>query len=1219
MKCSALFKKVTFSVCLFSLGYGAGWAQTPAQLAKIRAASNLKVLYALQERFQEEYTTQRRLIEAWSTRHRQPIRGVDEKGRYFELQRILPDGTPIYYITENLNAAITTRTNTLWNGGSLGLNIEGQGMVAREWDGGGVLNTHQEFGGRVILGDGVTYTGGGGPNHATHVAGTIIAAGVSPNARGMAPQAQLRSFDWNNDKAEMAAEAAAGALVSNHSYGYNSALLPRWMFGFYNSEAADWDNITYNAPYYLPLKAAGNDRGAGYNSGDGGYDLITGAATAKNVLVVAAVDDVLSYTGPGSVIMSSFSSWGPTDDGRIKPDISANGVNVYSSVGPANTNYATYSGTSMATPNATGTLLLLQQYYASLNAGNFMRSATLRGLVIHTADEAGPAPGPDYSFGWGLLNAEKAALTIRDAATTGGALIEERTLNNGGSYVFNVTALGWAPLEVTICWTDPAGTPPSSGTEDPANLMLVNDLDIRVSDGVTTYYPWRLNPASPTAAATTGDNFRDNVEKIYIASPIPGATYTITVSHKGTLRSGSQDYSLIVTGITTRTPLISFFTRSMSSTETPTAGPLAGDCRAYTDVSIAVRITKAPSVDNTVALLFGGSAVRGVDYDVVGSSTLVFPAGSLAVQNIVLRLYDDYATEASETISISLNITAGDASLGSYPVMTLTLLDNDPAPILPNLGGVLLREDFEAGGGGWSIATAGVSSVNTWRVGNRNLITGTRSAYVSRANNSSSYNKNDDASVLLVSPVIDATTMPYNDLQLSFNMLCNGERVGGTFYDYGLVAIVNEGISTIQAVIGGPYQGITTSTAQTISIPAQFKGTRFRIAFWWVNDNFWGSDPAFVVDDIQVQALPFAGTPVQYNVSANPAGNTYYFGPNDTLYVRDSNTGNLMVRLENLSSHDYGCTRVYVDRAGTGASNFIDTNPANAATDKTLRIIPANNNPTGSYRIRLYFLNTEIAGWETVTGKSFTTDMQIVKYPGAIASASNPSLVSYASSLQRGNYGFNAQWIEGTLFNGFSGFAGQGGGFVPLPVELLSLQAQWTDKQRVALRWEVADDTHISEYWIERSTKDNQDFVRVAERRADKAASRSANGKVYEVMDDVGNMPIGEVLYYRLGMKTTDGKLSYSAVVTPGARTFDFAVYPTVVSGNVTIELPYLSEEVQIQCIDIHGRSFDIERVSLSGEGKRIITSMEHLPKGVYVLQLRYSNGQVLQKKIVKL
>jgi hypothetical protein len=367
-----------------------------------------------------------------------------------------------------------------------------------------------------------------------------------------------------------------------------------------------------------------------------------------------------------------------------------------------------------------------------------------------------------------------------------------------------------------------------------------------------------------------------------------------------------------------------------------------------------------------------------------------------------------------------------------------------------------------------------------------------------------------------------------------------------------------------------------------------------------------------------VQALPFAGTPVQYSVSANPPGNTYYFGPNDTLYVRDSDTGNLIARLENLSNHNYGCTQVYVDRAGTGATNFIDANPANAATDKSLRIIPANNNPTGNYRIRLYFSNAEIAGWEAATGKSFTTDMQIVKYPGAIASASNPSLVSYASSLQRGNYGSADRWIEGAFFNGFSGFAGQGGGFGPLPVELLSVQAQWADNRRVTVHWEVVDDTHISEYWIERSIKDSQGFVRVAGRRAGKAASRSAHGKVYEATDDVGNMPAGETPYYRLGMKTTDGKLSYSAAVTPGARAFDFAVYPTVVSGNVTIELPYLSESVHIQCIDVHGRSFDIEQVSLSGEGMRITSSMEQLPAGVYVLQLRYSNGQVLQKKIVK-
>ncbi len=95
-----------------------------------------------------------------------------------------------------------------------------------------------------------------------------------------------------------------------------------------------------------------------------------------------------------------------------KPDIVADGVNLLSSIATSNTAYATFSGTSMSSPSVAGSLLLLQEYYSQLHGGAFMRSATLKGLVIHTADEAGPGPGPDYQFGFGLVNMQKAAAVI---------------------------------------------------------------------------------------------------------------------------------------------------------------------------------------------------------------------------------------------------------------------------------------------------------------------------------------------------------------------------------------------------------------------------------------------------------------------------------------------------------------------------------------------------------------------------------------------------------------------------------------------------------------------------------------------------------------------------------------------------------------------------------------------------------------------------------------
>lgn len=175
-----------------------------------------------------------------------------------------------------------------------------------------------------------------------------------------------------------------------------------------------------------------------------------------------------------------------------------------------------------------------------------MLSSTLKGLVCHTAFDAGN-PGPDYIYGWGLLDMSKAAQAITDNGTK--SLVSEKTLAQGQTQTYNVISSGSGPLRATIAWTDPAGTVTSTGVINNRTPKLVNDLDIRVSTGSTTFSPWVLDYSNPSANATTGDNIRDNVEQVYIANTVPGTSYTITVTHKGTLTNGSQPYSLIVTGV----------------------------------------------------------------------------------------------------------------------------------------------------------------------------------------------------------------------------------------------------------------------------------------------------------------------------------------------------------------------------------------------------------------------------------------------------------------------------------------------------------------------------------------------------------------------------------------------------------------------------------------------------------------------------------------------
>ena len=164
-------------------------------------------------------------------------------------------------------------------------------------------------------------------------------------------------------------------------------------------------------------------------------------------------------------------------------------MSLYSADDDNDSDYQSLSGTSMSSPSATGSMILLQEHYQETKGtGNFMTAATLKALVIHTADEAGSNPGPDYAFGWGLMNTLKAAQKITEDQNLN--VIDELSINNGANYQRTVTAKGGEPLLVTIVWTDKPGTPVSASL-DPTNAMLVNDLDLRVTQSSNTYYPWK--------------------------------------------------------------------------------------------------------------------------------------------------------------------------------------------------------------------------------------------------------------------------------------------------------------------------------------------------------------------------------------------------------------------------------------------------------------------------------------------------------------------------------------------------------------------------------------------------------------------------------------------------------------------------------------------------------------------------------------------------------
>mgnify|MGYP001041512204 FL=1 len=655
------------------------FSQTKKQIEKIQQETNLANLRSIEESSKirvteaKEKALQMAQIKGW------PIT-FTENGSFHELMSLTKDNQPVYYKTLNQNAAISTRVNHLNTGGDLGLELDGQGMTAHVWDGGRVYLEHQEFDGpggddRVIFGDDETQYS----DHGTHVTGTILASGVNPEAKGMAPQANGVSFRWNQDVPEATVAAAAGMLLSNHSYGYNLSALADADIGAYLYDARDFDDIMYNAPFYLQVVSAGNDGGDGSSNGDplegnNLFDKLSGMSPSKNNLTVANGQDAVVDEDGNLVSMNrnNGSSEGPTDDLRVKPDIIGNGTNLISPVGD-DASYGNYSGTSMSGPNVMGSLLLLQQHHSNIY-GSFMKAATLKGLALHTADDITPDNsnsstqsliGPDATTGWGLLNTKFAAETLNKIGFA--SVVKELTLENEDTFIMNVKSDGENPLKLSISWTDVAGEIASGIANDPTPA-LVNDLDIRVSqvidDETTEFLPWKLTSVNTNEL---GDNLVDPFERIDIADA--SGEYTITISHKGTLVNDLQNFSLIVTGslsdinLTSTTPSI-----IQCSTE---------DAEFKFDYTQQIETTTTISVDD----LPGGATASFSPSTISANGEVVMTVGNL--ESVDAGIYDlrVTATNGDETQIKKVELRVVHPDFTENP-MSLTSPTNAEAGVL---------------------------------------------------------------------------------------------------------------------------------------------------------------------------------------------------------------------------------------------------------------------------------------------------------------------------------------------------------------------------------------------------------------------------------------------------------------------------------------------------------------------------------------------------------
>lgn len=416
------------------------------------------------------------------------------------------------------------RSNILDSQSSVGSNYTGLGVGVMVRDD-GIVGSHIDFQGRLFN----TFATGTGQTHGDGVAGIMSGSGnLNPDMRGMAAGSDVYVVNYASNFLDTPTQNYINnntVQITNSSYsdGCNAG---------YTTVARTVDLQSNTIPKLLHVFSAGNSNNTdcGYGAGNQWGNITGGNKQGKNVIATANV------FFDGSIVSSS--SRGPAYDGRIKPDITANGQNQNST--NENNQYLSFGGTSGAAPGIAGVSAQLYELYASLNGGNHPPAALIKAALLNTANDYGNV-GPDFTFGWGLVNGNRAGKLIQD----GRYLIDNVSQSDTKTHSINIPS-GTTQVRFMVYWNDPAA---AAGV----STALVNDLDLVVKNPSNNYLlPWVLD-STPNAVnlnipATNGIDRKNNMEQVLINNPVSG-NYTIEISGFN-IPMGPQQYFIVYEIIT---------------------------------------------------------------------------------------------------------------------------------------------------------------------------------------------------------------------------------------------------------------------------------------------------------------------------------------------------------------------------------------------------------------------------------------------------------------------------------------------------------------------------------------------------------------------------------------------------------------------------------------------------------------------------------------------
>lgn len=686
-------------------------------------------------------------------------------------------------------------------------------------------------------------------------------------------------------------------------------------------------------------------------------------------------------------------------------------------------------------------------------------------------------------------------------------------------------------------------------------------------------------------------------------------------------------------GSTPCTPKIDFELTDDQETEATAA---TSGCRSYQDYSYNMVIGNSPSATATATLsVISGTATQGLDFDITTngsftapSTTLTFPSGSTASRSFTIRVYDDASVNGTRsfTLGFTVNNGGGNALAGDgRPNFVMTIHDNDVAPtvgILPS-GTVGIGTSI-----GYSTSTPFDATQKSQRVQflykaseltAAGIPAGKISAlalYISSKLSTRSYNNFNislgkaSSTYLVNGGIVLGSSMTVVKTLASYNTTAgwNSFNFDNTYtwdgtsslvveicYDNGTQDLTNAGDHVDFYADGGSstqgniiYQDSVNCSQNFTSLIYYGNGEKPLIKFTY--------------------GVPATAVQTVLNTSAQQ-----YLGPNADIYFYDQANGQLMARIQNLSTFNYGCTQVIIDRAGSSATQFWNNNIPNYLMDKTFHVLPTTNNPSGSYTITLYYTSAEVTGWQNFTSQSISA-IQLVKVPNQILNVTpaNPSgggtvtLVTPTITTLGTNTALTYNFT-----NGFSGFGAGIPGLNPLPLGLLNFEGQLKDNN-VLLNWSTSFEQGSKGFEIQRSY-DGINFTAIG---YVSAAGNSTAPRSYSFTDP---SIAQENNYYRLKQIDLDDRFTYSKVVLvkdPNLATKPFTVLSNPFSDHIDIVFGQMPlGKVGIRLLDMTGKQLLVRSSEQTvGNRMRIDLSGISISSGIYLLECRFNNSVYVEK-----